>query len=80
MPRGTADDSFDDCELAPDVILGTHTFEEILFTIELTPRAAGLSLDENSGNRSVNQISGHVLPFAQNEGAESTMRVVAVVL
>ena len=28
----TTGDSFDDCELAPDAILGTHTFEDVLFT------------------------------------------------
>lgn len=32
MTDETADDPFDDCELAPDAILGTHTFENILFT------------------------------------------------
>ena len=30
----TTGDSFDDCELAPDAILGTHTFEDVLFTDE----------------------------------------------
>jgi hypothetical protein len=28
------DDPFHDCELAPDAILGTHTFEDVLFTVE----------------------------------------------
>lgn len=28
------DDAFHDCELAPDAILGTHTFEDVLFTDE----------------------------------------------
>ena len=34
MTDETADDPFDDCELAPDAILGTHTFEDVLFTDE----------------------------------------------
>ena len=34
MTDKTADDPFDDCELAPDVILGMHTFEDVLFTNE----------------------------------------------
>ena len=34
MTDETTDDSFDDCELAPDAILGTHTFEDVLFTDE----------------------------------------------
>ena len=32
MTQGAADDPFDECELAPDAILGTHTFEGVLFT------------------------------------------------
>ena len=34
MTDETADDPFDNCELAPDAILGTHTFEDVLFTDE----------------------------------------------
>ena len=34
MTDETTGDSFDDCELAPDAILGTHTFEDVLFTDE----------------------------------------------
>jgi hypothetical protein len=34
MTNETADNPFDDCELAPDAILGTHTFEDVLFTDE----------------------------------------------
>lgn len=34
MTQEAADDPFDDCELAPDAILGTHTFEDVLFTDE----------------------------------------------
>jgi len=34
MTDETADDPFDDCELAPDAILGTRTFEDVLFTVE----------------------------------------------
>ena len=34
MTDETADDPFDDCELAPDATLGTHTFEDVLFTDE----------------------------------------------
>ena len=34
MTDKTTDDSFDKCELAPDAILGTHTFEDVLFTDE----------------------------------------------
>jgi hypothetical protein len=34
MTHETADDPFDDCELALDAILGTHTFEDVLFTAE----------------------------------------------
>ena len=34
MTDETADDPFDDCELAPDAILRTHTFEDVLFTDE----------------------------------------------
>ena len=32
MTDETTDDPFDECELAPDAILGTHTFEDVLFT------------------------------------------------
>ncbi|ELZ33270.1 hypothetical protein [Halorubrum tebenquichense] len=32
MADETTDNPFDDCELAPDAILGTHTFEDALFT------------------------------------------------
>ena len=34
MPQEAADDPFDECKLAPDAILGTHTFEDVLFTDE----------------------------------------------
>jgi len=34
MTDETANDPFDDCELAPDAILRTHTFEDVLFTDE----------------------------------------------
>src|SRR6056297_2384839 len=34
MTDETADDFFDDCELDPKAILGTHTFEDVLFTDE----------------------------------------------
>jgi len=34
MTDETTGDSFDDCELAPEAILGTHTFEDVLFTEE----------------------------------------------
>jgi hypothetical protein len=34
MTDETAEDPFDDCELAPDAILGTHTFEDVLFIDE----------------------------------------------
>ena len=34
MTDRTADDPFDDCELGPHAILGTHTFEDVLFTGE----------------------------------------------
>jgi hypothetical protein len=34
MNQGAADDPFDDCELESDAILGTHTFEDVLFTDE----------------------------------------------
>ena len=34
MTQEAADDPFDNCELDPDAILGTHTFEDILFTDE----------------------------------------------
>jgi len=30
----TTNDSFDNCELSPEAILGTHTFEDVLFTDE----------------------------------------------
>jgi hypothetical protein len=32
MTQEAADDPFDDCELESDAILGTHTFEDVLFT------------------------------------------------
>jgi hypothetical protein len=32
--RDGGDDPFDDCELAPDAIIGIHTFEDVLFTDE----------------------------------------------
>jgi hypothetical protein len=32
MTQEAADDPFDDCDLDPDAILGTHTFEDVLFT------------------------------------------------
>jgi len=34
MTDEAADNPFDECELAPDAILGTHTFENVLFTDE----------------------------------------------
>jgi len=34
MTDETADDFFDDCQLDPEAILGTHTFEDVLFTDE----------------------------------------------
>ena len=34
MTQEAADDPFDNCELDPDAILGTHTFEDVLFTDE----------------------------------------------
>ena len=32
MTKEAADDPFNDCELDPEAILGTHTFEGVLFT------------------------------------------------
>ncbi|MFK8213874.1 hypothetical protein [Haloferax volcanii] len=32
MPEKQGDDPFHDCELDPEAILGTHTFEDVLFT------------------------------------------------
>ena len=32
MTHEAANDPFDDCELAPDAILGTHIFKDVLFT------------------------------------------------
>jgi len=43
MTQETADDPFDDCELAPAAILGTHTFEDILFTGETEPPVNALT-------------------------------------
>ena len=34
MTQEAADDPFDGCESDPDAILGTHTFEDVLFTDE----------------------------------------------
>ena len=34
MTQEMADDPFDDCELDPDAVLETHTFEDVLFTNE----------------------------------------------
>ena len=34
MTEGLADDPFEDCKLSPDAILGTRTFEDVLFTDE----------------------------------------------
>lgn len=34
MTEQPTDDPFDDCELDPDAILGTQTFEDVLFTEE----------------------------------------------
>ncbi|MFC6988668.1 hypothetical protein ACFQJD_07955 [Haloplanus sp. GCM10025708] len=35
MPEKPYDDPFHDCELGPDAVLGTHTFEDVLFTDEM---------------------------------------------
>ena len=34
MTPEAVDDPFDDCELAPDAILGTYTFEDVLFAVQ----------------------------------------------
>ncbi|TKX78713.1 hypothetical protein EXE53_19785 [Halorubrum sp. SD626R] len=34
MTKDSAEDPFNDCELDPEAILGTHTFEDVLFTDE----------------------------------------------
>jgi microcystin-dependent protein len=34
MTEQSADDPFHDCELGPEALLGTHTFEDVLFTDE----------------------------------------------
>jgi hypothetical protein len=34
MTEEPADDPFNDCELGPDAVLGTQTFEDVLFTVE----------------------------------------------
>jgi len=34
MTEQPAEDPFHDCELSPEAILGTHTFEDVLFTDE----------------------------------------------
>ena len=34
MPEKPDADPFHDCELGPDAVLGTHTFEDVLFTDE----------------------------------------------
>ena len=34
MTQEVADDPFSECELDPEAILGTHTFEDVLFTDE----------------------------------------------
>jgi hypothetical protein len=34
MSKQTTDDPFEDCELGPEAILGTRTYEDILFTDE----------------------------------------------
>ena len=40
----TSDDNpFHDCELGPEAILGTHTFEDVLFTDETEPPVNALT-------------------------------------
>src|SRR6056297_297016 len=34
MSEQPSEDPFEDCDLSPDAILGTHTFEDVLFTDE----------------------------------------------
>jgi hypothetical protein len=34
MSEQSSNDPFEDCELGPEAILGTHTFEDVLFTDE----------------------------------------------
>ena len=56
MTEGLADDPFEDCKLSPDAILGTRTFEDVLFTDETetpvnvltgeTPAHSQASVDE----------------------------------
>jgi len=56
MSEQSTDDPFEDCELGPDSILGTQTFEDVLFTEETetpvnvltgeTPEHSQASVDE----------------------------------
>jgi hypothetical protein len=56
MSEQSTDDPFEDCELGPDAILGTQTFEDVLFTEETetpvnvltgeTPEHSQASVDE----------------------------------
>ena len=56
MSEQPPDDPFEDCELGPDAILGTRTFEDVLFTDETetpvnvltgeTPEHSQASIDE----------------------------------
>ncbi|CAP15122.2 hypothetical protein ACODNH_23675 (plasmid) [Haloarcula sp. NS06] len=56
MSEQSTDDSFEDCELGPEAILGTQTFEDVLFTEETetpvnvltgeTPEHSQASVDE----------------------------------
>jgi len=56
MSEQPPDDSFEDCELGPEAILGTQTFEDVLFTEETetpvnvltgeTPEHSQASVDE----------------------------------
>ena len=58
MPEEPADDPFLDCELGPEAILGTHTFEDVLFTDDTeTP---------------VNVVTGETPPHSQATVEEAT--------
>jgi len=56
MSEQPSNDPFEECELSPDAILGTHTFEDVLFTDETetpvnvlngeTPAHSQASVDE----------------------------------
>jgi len=56
MSEQPSNDPFEECELSPDAILGTHTFEDVLFTDETetpvnvlngeTPAHSQTSVDE----------------------------------